>query len=86
VGIYYEELQASISTMKQHLSALRCFFDRLVLRHVVALNPAAAVRGERYCLTEAETPKSRSTRSAHVWLRFPSMISPACATVRSLRF
>ena len=39
---------ASIPTKKQHLSALRCFFDRLVLRHAVALNPAASVRGERY--------------------------------------
>src|SRR5689334_5027638 len=48
VGTYYDELQASIPTKKLHLSALRCIFDRLVLRHVVCLNPAASVRGERY--------------------------------------
>ena len=48
VGEYYDQLHASIPTKKQHLSALRCFFDRLVLRHAVGLNPAASVRGERY--------------------------------------
>jgi integrase/recombinase XerD len=57
VGTYYDELQASIPTKKQHLSALRCFFDRLVLRHAVALNPAASVRGERYSLSEGKTPE-----------------------------
>ena len=57
VGTYYDELHASIPTKKQHLSALRCFFDRLVLRHAVGLNPAASVRGERYPLTEGKTPE-----------------------------
>ena len=54
VGTYYDELHASIPTKKQHLSALRCFFDRLVLRHAVGLNPAASVRGERYQLVEGK--------------------------------
>jgi integrase/recombinase XerD len=57
VGRYYDELHASISTKKQHLSALRCFFDRLVLRHAMGLNPAASVRGERYQLVEGKTPE-----------------------------
>ena len=57
VGTYYDELHASIPTKKQHLSALRCFFDRLVLRHAVPLNPAASVRGERYQLVEGKTPE-----------------------------
>jgi integrase/recombinase XerD len=57
VGAYYDELHASIPTKKQHLSALRCFFDRLVQRHAVALNPAASVRGERYHLMEGKTPE-----------------------------
>ena len=39
VGTYYDGLHASIPTKKQHLSALRCFFDRLVLRHAVGLEP-----------------------------------------------
>jgi integrase/recombinase XerD len=57
VGTYYDQLHASIPTKKQHLSALRCFFDRLVLRHAVGLNPAASVRGERYQLVEGKTPE-----------------------------
>lgn len=57
VGMYYDQLNSSIPTKKQHLSALRCFFDRLVQRHVVALNPAASVRGERYQLVEGKTPE-----------------------------
>jgi len=57
VGTYYNELHASIPTKNQHLSALRCFFDRLVLRHAIGLNPAASVRGERYSLAEGKTPE-----------------------------
>jgi integrase/recombinase XerD len=57
VGNYYDALHASIPTKKQHLSALRCFFDQLVLRHAVVLNPAASVRGERYRITEGKTPE-----------------------------
>jgi len=57
VGTYYDELSASIPTKKQHLSALRCFFDRLVLRHAMGLNPAASVRGDRYQLVEGKTPE-----------------------------
>ena len=57
VGSYYDQLSASIPTKKQHLSALRCFFDRLVLRHAMGLNPAASVRGERYQLVEGKTPE-----------------------------
>ncbi len=57
VGTYYNELDVSTPTKNQHLSALRCFFDRLVLRHAVGLNPAASVRGERYHLTQGKTPE-----------------------------
>jgi len=57
VGTYYDELHVSIPTKKQHLSALRCFFDRLVVRHAVVLNPAASVRGDRYQLVEGKTPE-----------------------------
>jgi integrase/recombinase XerD len=57
VGTYYDQLDASTPTKNQHLSALRCFFGRLVLRHAVALNPAASVRGDRYRLAEGKTPE-----------------------------
>ena len=45
VGQYLDWHPASVPTRKQHLAALRGFFDKLVLRHVEALNPAASVRG-----------------------------------------
>lgn len=44
-------------TRKLHLAALRRFFDQLVLRHVVILNPALSVRGERYQVVEGRTPE-----------------------------
>jgi site-specific recombinase XerD len=60
VAGYLDGLQAaglSIATRKQHLAALRQFFDALVVRHVIALNPAASVRGERYQQVEGKTPE-----------------------------
>ena len=57
VGTYYHEQTTSIPTKKQHLSALRCFFDQMVLRHAVVLNPASSVRGERYQISEGKTPE-----------------------------
>ena len=47
----------SIATRKQHLSALRHFFDGMVTRHAIALNPALSVRGERYSVMEGRTPE-----------------------------
>ena len=40
-----------------HLAALRGFFDRLVQRHVVVLNPAASVKGVKELVVEGKTPK-----------------------------
>jgi integrase/recombinase XerD len=59
VGKYFEELAATtnIATRNQHLSALRHFFDGMVTRHAIALNPALSVRGERYSAIEGKTPE-----------------------------
>ena len=57
VGGYLDGLPGTIPTKKQHLAALRGFFDALVLRHVVFLNPAASVRAERYTVVEGKTPE-----------------------------
>ncbi len=68
VGSYIDHLQvespdkkevhpASIPTKKLTLAALRHFFDTLVRRHVVILNPAISVRGERYQVVEGKTPE-----------------------------
>lgn len=59
VGKYFDELAAttSIATRNQHLSALRHFFDGMVKRHAIVLNPALSVRGERYAAIEGKTPE-----------------------------
>jgi len=59
VGQYFAEMATttSIATRNQHLSALRHFFDGMVTRHAIVLNPALSVRGERYSTIEAKTPE-----------------------------
>lgn len=57
VGCYLDELPLAPASKKLHLAALRHFFDALVTRHVVVLNPAASVRGERLQLVEGRTPE-----------------------------
>ena len=60
VGQYFDQLRQenlSIASRKLHLAALRHFFDALVRRHAVLLNPALSVRGERYAAVEGKTPE-----------------------------
>ena len=57
VGSYLDGLDYAAATKKLHLSGLRHFFDILVTRHVVVLNPAASVRGERLQVIEEKTPE-----------------------------
>ncbi len=57
VGQYFDELQIATPSKKLHLSAIRSFFDVLVQRHVIVLNPALSVRTERYSVTEGRTPE-----------------------------
>ncbi len=57
VGWYFDQHAGSVPTKKLHLSAIRAFFDVLVNRHVIILNPAATVRGERYQAIEGKTPE-----------------------------
>jgi integrase/recombinase XerD len=59
VGMYFQELRLAVPTKKLHLAALRKFFDRLTVRHVVVINPAATVRTERYSVVEGKTPEIR---------------------------
>src|ERR1051326_6343609 len=54
-GLRKENL--SVATRKQHLAALRHFFDGLVTHHAMILNPALSVRGERYEVVEGKTPE-----------------------------
>jgi integrase/recombinase XerD len=57
VGEYFDQLRGiSLPSKKLHLAAIRAFFDVLVQRHVLLLNPAHSVRTERYSVTEGRTP------------------------------
>src|SRR3954453_789152 len=57
VGQYLVGLGGSPAKRNQHLAALRGFFDRLMQRHVVILNPAASVRGVKDRVIEGKTPE-----------------------------
>lgn len=57
VAQHLDSLPLAPPTRKLHLAALRRFFDQLVLRHVILLNPALSVRGERYQVVEGKTPE-----------------------------
>lgn len=46
----------SAPTKKQHLAALRHFFDNQQMYHGVVLNPAASVRGPKHVAHEGKTP------------------------------
>lgn len=58
VAAYIEQLGQvrSVPTVKQHLAALKHLFDYLVVGQVVPMNPAAAVRGPKYSVSEGKTP------------------------------
>jgi site-specific recombinase XerD len=46
----------SPTTVKQWLAAVRLLFDWLVIGEVLAVNPAAAVRGPKYVVRTGKTP------------------------------
>jgi site-specific recombinase XerD len=58
VAAYVEFLGRSYSppSVKQHLAAIRMLFDWFVVRQVVEINPAAAVRGPRHVVKKGKTP------------------------------
>lgn len=79
IGEYLAALRAkcgtplSKPTRKLHLSALRHFFDHLVLRHAIPFNPATPVRGPRHSVIEGRTPALSVTQArqllAHIDVR-----------------
>jgi site-specific recombinase XerD len=58
VAAWVEELGRRFSppTVKQWLAAVRMLFDWLVVGQVLAVNPAAAVRGPKYVVRTGKTP------------------------------
>ena len=57
VGDYFRQHTGSTPTKKQHLAALRKFFNLLVERHICLLNPAAVAELERMTVVEGKTPQ-----------------------------
>lgn len=58
VAAFLEELRAEVAapTVKQHLAAIRVFFDWLVVGHVLDANPAHSVRGPKHVVKKGKTP------------------------------
>ena len=58
VAAFVKDLQRACAppTVKQHLAALRMLFDWLVTGHVLAVNPAHAVRGPKHVVRKGKTP------------------------------
>jgi len=58
VAGYIQELGETLSplSVKQHLAAIKHWFDWLVTGHVLEVNPAHAVRGPRYSQNIGKTP------------------------------
>ena len=58
VAIYIEELVARYEppTVKQRLAAIRSLFNWMIVRQVMEINPAAAVRGPTHVVTKGRTP------------------------------
>lgn len=56
VGRYLKTLSGGPQKKKQHLAGLRKFFNLLVERHVVVINPAAVAQTERLHMSEGATP------------------------------
>ncbi|HZZ79628.1 MAG TPA: tyrosine-type recombinase/integrase [Gemmataceae bacterium] len=57
IGDYLDELKLAVPSKKVHLAGIRTFFDVLVQRHVIVLNPAHSVKTERYSAMEGRTPE-----------------------------
>ena len=56
-GRFIEEIPGSDPTRNLALAALRHFFDALVTRHAVALNPFSSVRGRKHAVVDGKTPQ-----------------------------
>ena len=56
VAAYIERHPGSAPTVKQHLAAIRMLFDWLVVGQVLAMNPAASVRGPKHVVKRGKTP------------------------------
>ncbi len=56
VAAYIESHPGAVPTVKQHLAAIRMFFDWMVTGQTIPVNPAHSVRGPRYVVVRGKTP------------------------------
>ncbi|MBX9628246.1 MAG: site-specific integrase [Gemmataceae bacterium] len=56
IAAYIERHPGAPPTVKQHLAAIRMLFDWLVTGQVLAMNPAASVRGPKHVVKRGKTP------------------------------
>ena len=70
-GRFIGELAHAVPTQNQALAALRKFFDVLVTRHAVGLNPFTSVRGTQHTLVEGRTPEITLAQARHLLASIP---------------
>ena len=56
-GRFIRSLEVSDATKNQTLAAMRNFFDTLVERHAIVLNPFTSVRGIKHKVVDGKTPE-----------------------------
>jgi integrase/recombinase XerD len=84
VGHYFDQLDAlSAPSKKLHMSAIRGFFNVLVTRHLILLNPALSVRTERFSVLEGKTPEI-SVDQARKLLRSIDVTDPVSARDKAI--
>ncbi len=74
IATYIEQLGRSHSdaSVKQHLAAIRTLFDFLVTGHVVAMNPAASVKGPKVVVRKGKTPVLSAEETGHLLDSLPT--------------
>ena len=81
VGRYFDQLAGSPPNRKLHLAALRRLFDLFVTRHLMVLNPAACVRGERYQVVEGKTPEITAEQARRLIASIPTTRKVKATTI-----
>lgn len=66
VAAYIEQHPRSDPTIKQHLAALRMFFDWLVTGQVIPVNPATSVRGPAHIVKRGKTTVLSAEDTRHL--------------------
>jgi site-specific recombinase XerD len=85
IGDYLDALPHLAPTKNLHLAALRRFFDQLVLRHVVVINPARTVRGFRHSDDEGKTPEITVEQARQLLEYFENRLKELRPLAESLR-